>query len=324
MIVRPTSLQAPPGGPAFGRPTVLGAAFMAAMAGASSARADEAVFDDPYDIPSAPRPPTLPELTHSDLTATLETTAGAIRANAGGATTHGYVQRLGIEVPVALRRWFVGLDYEVAAGDADGAFRLVEGNLQLQGRTVWATRTGLAFGGGFALGLPTATASSTDPTAAGVVALHAASLRPWDVSFFEIDSWGLRPFVDVRALDGPLVVQFRQGIDLMVSTGSYNTQALFGTAGVFFGWQATPSVAAGLEAFEAYAITVAGVSDGARSTVIVSPDVRLVLPWVEPAISAFTTIGTPLQGASQQVWGFRLALTLVYDANATFGMKGRR
>lgn len=297
---------------------------VAALSATSAARADTVVFDDPYDVPSAPRPPTLPELTHSDLTATLETTAGAIRPNAGDDMTHGFVQRLGVEVPLALRRWFVGLDYEVAAGDADGAFRVVGGNLQLQGRTVWATRTGLAFGGGFALGLPTATASSTDPTPAGAVALHAASLRPWDVSFFEIDSWGLRPFVDVRALDGPFVVQFRQGIDLMVSTGSYDTQALFGTAGVYFGWQATPYVATGLEAFEAYAINVRGVSDGARSTVIASPNVRLVLPWIEPAISAFTTIGTPLQGASQQVWGFRLALTLVYDPTSTFGMKGRR
>ena len=239
-------------------------ACLVGIAGAPGlALADEGVFDDPYDIPKAPRPPTLPELTHSDLTATLETTAGAIRPNPGQAMTHGFVQRLGVEVPVALRRWFVGLDYEVAAGDADGAFRVVGGNVQLQGRTVWATRTGLAFGGGFTLGFPTATASSTDPTPSGVVALHAASLRPWDVSFFEIDSGGLRPFVDVRALDGPFVVQFRQGLDLMVSTGSYDTQALFGTAGIYFGWQATPLMAAGIKAFEAYAINVPGVGDGA-------------------------------------------------------------
>jgi FAD/FMN-containing dehydrogenase len=32
--------------------------------------------------------------------------------------------------------------------------------------------------------------------------------------------------------------------------------------------------------------TTAGVRDGARATVIASPDIRLVLPWVEPAISA--------------------------------------
>ena len=72
---------------------------------------------------------------------------------------------------------------------------------------------------------------------------------------------------------------------------------------------ATPLMAAGIEAFEAYAINVPGVGDGARATVIASPNVRIALPWVEPAISAFTTIGTPLQGASHRIWGFRLALT---------------
>ncbi len=295
------------------------------LAPGPEARADEAVFDDPYDVPRAPRPPTLPELTHSELTATLETTAGTILPNQGQGqvSTQGYVQRLSVEVPIALRRWFVGLDYEIAAGDAQRTFQLVGGNVQLQGRTLWATRTGLAFGGGLALGLPTATASSTDPGPAGEIALRAASLRPWDVSFFAVDSFGFRPFVDVRALDGPFVVQFRQGLDVLISTASIDNRALFATAGVYFGWRATSSVAVGLEAFEAYAIDVPNVRDGARVSVVASPNVRLVLPWVEPAISAFTTIGTPLQKATQQIWGFRLALTLVYDPNATFGMRSR-
>jgi hypothetical protein len=296
-------------------------AVVGLLAAPARAYADGAVFNDPYDVPTAPRPPTLPELTHSELEATLETTAGAILPTPGTLGAHGYVQRLAIEVPVALRRWFVGLDYELATGDAQGVFQTVGGNVQLEGRTVWATRTGLAFGGGLAVGLPTATASSTDSTPAGEVALHAATLRPWDVSFFEVDSFAFRPFVDVRGLDGPFVVQFRQGLDLLASTGALSNRTLWATSGFYFGWQATQSVAAGLEAFEAYAIDVPGVRDGARATVVVSPNVRLVLPWVEPAISAFTTIGTPLQAAIQQIWGFRLAITLVYDPNATFRMR---
>jgi hypothetical protein len=294
-----------------------------ALLAPAAARADEGVFDDPYDVPSAPRPPTLPELTHSDFQATLETTAGAILPNPGHIGAHGYVQRLSLEVPIALRRWFVGLDYELATGDAQGSFQTVGGNLQLLGRTLWATRTGLAFGGGLALVLPTATASSTDTSAAGEVALHAATLRPWDVSFFVTDAFGVRPFIDVRALDGPFVVQFRQGLDFLVSTGSLSNRTLFATSGAYFGWWATRSVAAGLEAFEAYAIDIPNVRDGARATVVVSPNVRLVLPWIEPAISMFTTIGTPLKGTSQQIWGFRLALTVVYDPSATFGVRPR-
>jgi hypothetical protein len=82
-------------------------------------------------------------------------------------------------------------------------------------------------------------------------------------------------------------------------------------------------VAVGLEAFEAYAIDVPDVRDGARASVVISPNVRLALPWVEPAVSMFTNIGTPLEAASRRIWGFRLAFTLVYDPNALLGMRAR-
>jgi hypothetical protein len=42
--------------------------------------------------------------------------------------------------------------------------------------------------------------------------------------------------------------------------------------------------------------------------------VRLSLPWVQPAISAFTNVGSPLYGGHESIWGFRFAFTLVYDA----------
>ena len=86
---------------------------------------------------------------------------------------------------------------------------------------------------------------------------------------------------------------------------------------------ATREVAAGFEAFESYAIDVPEHQDGERAAVVVSPNVRLVLPWVEPAISAFTNIGTPLQGASDRVWGFRLAFTLVYDPSRALGVRAK-
>jgi hypothetical protein len=287
------------------------------------AGAQERAFDDPYDLPDAPRPPTLPELTHPEIEATLETTAGAILPNPGGQPTHGYVQRLAVEAPIGPRRWFLGVDYEVAAGGAQDGLRVVGGNVELEGRTLWATSTGLAFGGGLRLMLPTATASGDDPSPAGAVALHAATLRPWDVSFFVTDAFGARPFIDVRTIDGPFVAQFRQGIDLLVSTGAIADRRVYATTGVYFGLRLAPKVAAGIEAFEAYAIDVPNVRDGARASIIVSPNVRLVLPWVEPAISAFTNVGTPLQGASQRIWGFRLAFTLVYDPNAVLRLRPR-
>jgi hypothetical protein len=279
--------------------------LLLALAHASSAaRAADRAFYDPYDVPPVPRPPTLLELTHPNIEGTLEATAGAILPNTGGELSHAYVQRLNVEVPLGLRRWYVGANYELAAASG----RIVSGNLEIDGRTLWATRTGLAFGGGLGLFVPTAQFAEASP--AGATALAAAALRPWDVSFFVPNAIGARPFVDVRAIDGEFIVQFRQALDLLATADSLGHHYLFATLGVYLGLWATPAVAAGFEAFESYAIDAPGIRDGNRAAVVLSPSVRLVLPWVEPAISAFTNIGTPLQGASDRVWGFRLAFTV--------------
>ncbi len=270
----------------------------------SPAHAADKSFDDPYDLPPVPRPPTLLELTHPKIEGTLEATVGAILANAGGEISHAYVQRLNVEVPLGLRRWYVGANYELAASGG----RVVSGNLEIDGRTLWATRTGLAFGGGLGLFVPTAQFAQASP--AGSTALAAATLRPWDVSFFVPNAIGARPFVDVRAIDGAFVVQFRQALDLLATADALAQHYVFATVGVYLGLWATRAVAAGFEAFESYAIDAPGIRDGNRAAVVLSPSVRLVLPWVEPAISAFTNIGTPLQGASDRVWGFRVAFTV--------------
>jgi hypothetical protein len=274
--------------------------------------ADVRNFDDPYAVPTAPRPPTLPELTHAENEGTLELTAGAILPNTGGgAFTHAYVQRLSLEMPLAHRRWYVGADYE-AAESSTAQSRAVSGNVEIQGRTLWATPTGLAFGGGTALVLPAASFDASSPAADA--ALRAATLRPWDVSFFVPDAFGVRPFVDLRAIDGAFVAQFRQGLDFLFSTSALDNWRVYATTGLYLGFWLTHAVAAGLEAFEAYAIDVPGVSDGARASVLVSPNVRLALPWVEPVISMFTSIGTPLQGASSHVWGFTIGATVALPA----------
>ena len=103
------------------------------------------------------------------------------------------------------------------------------------------------------------------------------------------------------------------------------------------GWQIGREVAAGLEVFEAYAINLTSVRDGNRESLIVSPNVRLALPWVQPAISAFTNLGPPISapwvqressvfsvpGGSATVWGFRFAFTVVYDPTSAVMVKGR-
>jgi hypothetical protein len=313
------------------------AVVVTAAAASRSVRAQNVHVADPYDVPKAPRPPTLPELTHAEMEATLEETVGAILQPGGGGVTHAYVQRIALEVPLSQRRWYVGAAYELAGAGNGTGLEIIGGNLALDGRTLWATTTGLGFGGGLSLMLPTASFDASGP--ASYVAYQAAMLRPWDVSYFVPNAFGIRPYVDVRAHDGPFVVQFRQGVDFTgPSELLFNKPRKFSTTGLYLGWQMTPEVAVGLEAFEAYAIDLPDVRDGSRETLVVSPSIRLALPLVQPAISAFTNLGPPLSppwvqgkastftvpGDTGTVWGFRFAFTLVYDPTSTIGVKGSR
>ncbi len=308
------------------------AAIAAWSTSAPFARADP--FDDPYDLPDAPRPPTLPELTHPDLEATLESTVGALTPRTGESTASScpgcattrsaYVQTLRLEVPFAARRWFVGAMYDVAAGGGHGLNeRFVPGNLELYARTVWATSTGLAFGGGLGVVLPTADYNAQS-NAVLSVAQTAESLRPWDLPFFTDDIWALRPFIDVRDIVGRVTIQFREGLDIMNQGGGFANR-LAAMSALYLGYRAAPLLGLGVEAIEVY--TIAGptsfvptgmttngtVDDSLRAAFVVSPSIRLMTPYFQPALSGFTSVGPPLYGSGDRVIGVRLSFTVVYD-----------
>ena len=301
------------------RATVVPLALLATLLAATTAHAGP--FDNPYDLPNAPRPPTLPELTHPDLEATIESTGGAITRREGAAPSpscdactarFAFVQRLAIEIPLGPRRWFVGTSYEIAAGGhtGQGDLKVVGGNLELYGRTVWATQTGLAFGGGLGVVLPT---SSFDPASqAGSVARSAATLRPWDSPFFTNDVFVARPFVDVRDVVGRAVVHFRQGLDVFINVNDVSSRRVTALTALYLGYRVLPLLSAGLEMFEVYTLD-SSVDDGLRAAFIVSPNVRVMTPYVQPALSGFTNVGPPLYGNADRVWGARIAVTIVYD-----------
>jgi hypothetical protein len=295
------------------RTRALASIALSLLFGATSARAG-GPFDDPYNLPTAPRPPTLPDLTHSELEATLETTFGVLVPNdASTSSTEVYAQRIGLEIPFAARRWFVGTQYEFAAGGGalgTSDFKVVSGNIELYGRTVWATRTGLAFGGGLGLMAPVATYDDNSP--ASRLASAATTLRPWDVSFFASGNFAIRPFVDVRVIEGRFTIQFREGLDFSFGTndGYRQTTAL---TGLYAGYRITQRLSAGVEAFELYNID-GNIADALRANVVVSPSVRLMTPFVQPALSLFTNIGKTFEDSADRVWGLRIAATFVLDA----------
>src|SRR6185503_19423357 len=66
---------------------------------------------DPYALPEAPAPPTLPDLTHRGLAASLENTFASIQDAAlpdqpPPARSFGWMERFELEQALSLRRWY--------------------------------------------------------------------------------------------------------------------------------------------------------------------------------------------------------------------------
>ena len=300
------------------RPSAALPLVLACLALALPGRARAEPFEDPYDLPEAPRPPTLPELTHRDVEATFEETIGAVYPKADAAPgwtkpAGEFVQRANVEVPLGLRRFFVGATYEAVLGvdppNGTGP-TLVTGNLETYGRTVWATRTGLAFGGGLGFMFPTTAFDAESPAAR--IATAGAAVRPWDFQFFEKDAITARPFIDVRALDGRFVIQFREGLDWSFVRGSKTRSSLSAITALYVGYRIADVFGLGLEAFELYFVE-GQATDDARAFFAISPSLRLMTPYVQPCFSVVSSIADPLYPDAGNTLALRLGLTVLWD-----------
>jgi hypothetical protein len=274
-------------------------------------------FEDPYDLPDAPRSLSLPELTHPDFEWTSTTSLGSIAGPARKVPET--LERLGAEFPLgSRRRWYAGAAYEVAYGSPlteDAGATIVGGNPEVYIRTVWASRTGIAFGGGLGLLLPFASYARAGQGAD--VASAATSLQPWDAAYFRVGAFTARPYFDVRDLIGPVVIQFRQSFDWSMDTKDLGNRNWSAASTLYFGWLATPILGVGLEATEYYLID-ADVPDDRRAKTIVTPHIRFFTPGIQPAIGVFAGFGSPLDPAAGSVWGARFALTFVWDPSRPF------
>jgi hypothetical protein len=287
----------------------------------TSASAQEAPQPDVYRVPLAPRPPTLPELTHPDFEIAGETTVGVVSPGMTGDKSDVLcvVQTLSAEAPIERRRRiYAGLSYALAFGEPPGGGPLtpVPSNLELHGRVVWATATGLTFGGGVAVLAPTAEFDANGDAAK--VAAAAQAVRPWDQAYFLDDTTTLRGFVDVRDIAGPVALQFREGLEWSPSL-SGSTHQVTAVAQVYLGYRVIPLLGVGIEAFETYIIYSPAITtiaqDHDRGTFTVSPSIRLMTPYVQPALGFVTSIGDPLFGSGtiDGFWGFRIGASIVWD-----------
>ena len=271
-------------------------------------------LEDPRTLPEVPRPQTLPELTHEDAEISLEQHGGVFRGRRDqAATAHPVVQvtRLSAEIPLIDRRFFLFGGYEVASGNPGGRSRpfFLGGEVGLGVRGVWATSTGLTFGGGLGVLLPTAVHGRSTETESLV--RGALALRPWEPGQFTDASLGLLPFVDVRDLLGPVFLQARQSFTYAVDMRGERDVSLFAAATLVLGYRLAREAAVSLELHELYEVT-GSQPDDQRAFFAASPGVRLMYEWLQPWAGFTTSLGpTPFLGA-QSSWSARVGLTVLF------------
>ena len=275
---------------------------------------------DPYALPDAPAPPTLPDLTHRGLAASLENTFASIQNAAPPGQSplgrsFGWMERIELEQALSLRRWYVGVGEQVALGNPfNEGFQMVAGNPEVWGRTLWASKAGLAYGGGLGAVLPTFHRGAESSTLTQTVAV----VRPWDYADFVNGDLILRPFFDVRAIDGRVILQLRQGIDWDHASGALTSRTTF-----YLGYRPIELFGIGLEAWEVYLIQAPQRKDDGRAAYAVSAGVRLMTRVLTPAVSFLAPIDRPLYDAVDAFWAVRLTMSVVVEPNAPAATSAR-
>lgn len=278
--------------------------------------------DDPYQLPDAPAPPTLPDLTHRALLVSLDSTMGRVvpNANADGtkpAPIGVWLERLELETAVSNRRWYVGVSEEVAGGSntGDKSASVVASNPEVWGRALWASRAGLAYGGGLGI-VPPLVRHAPDSEAAAVQS-NVRIIRPWAFPQFADRLLTFRPFVDVRGIDGPMMVQLRQGIDISGKTSDVASltpdTSLTSRTMLYLGYRPLEELGIGLELTEVYFIKAAGVAENQRAVFTVSPSLRWMTKIVQPALSMIFPIDRPLFNAARSFWAVQLSIGVILD-----------
>jgi hypothetical protein len=268
---------------------------------------------DPYALPDAPAPPTLPDLTHRALAASLENTFASIQnaAPADGARpprSFGWMERLEVEQALSIRRWYVGVAEQVALGNPlNEGFQMVAGNPEVWGRTLWASQAGLAYGGGLGAVLPAFHHGAGSSTLTQTVAV----VRPWDHTDFVNGDFVLRPFIDARVIDGRVMLQIRQGIDW-----DRSNEALTSRTTLYVGYRPIELLGIGLEAWEVYLIQAPQRKDDGRAAYAVSASMRLMTRILTPAVSILAPIDRPLYDAVENFWAIRLTMSVVLEPTA--------
>ena len=148
-------------------------------------------------------------------------------------------------------------------------------------------------------------------------------VRPAGYPHYQDLTFTARPYVDIRHVTGPVVLQARQGLDFSVvarDLGDHeNRTDLAAWLSVYAGVEIIEELTIGLEATEVYQLTAdtsspACVSpcDAARAQLTLSPMVRARVGRVAPAVSALFPISSPLRSEVASYFAGRLHLDVLF------------
>lgn len=301
---------------------------LACLAFSSAAVAQELPWKPTYDpaqayqLPDAPAPATLPDLTHRAIALSIDVTGASVQPkpdpNGVLPSRMGVlIGRVEAEAALSNRRWYLGFAQEVARSQSR---RLAEdvtvvSNPELWGRALWASQAGLAYGGGLGLVLPIVPQEhelegKPSPRAAVRV------VRPWDLPLFAGRVVTFRPFLDVRVIDGRLLLQLRQGLDVvkrLADDQSIPDTSLTSSTTLYMGYRPIDPLGVGLELSEVYFVKASGVPDDARAVFAISPGVRWMSRVLQPAVSGIFPFDRTLFGGARDYWAIRLTLGLILD-----------
>jgi hypothetical protein len=265
------------------------------------------------DTPALPPPPSnLPHLAHGGADASLDGLVTTARSASGDASIG--LLLASAEAPFgALQRLYLGgrLPLAAAVTRSGAGTRSVAGNLELGARVVFPMPAWLAFGGGLGFVLPTARFDHDSP--AEEAAALAASLEPTEIALLAPKAIGVRPTIDLRLLRGPIVVQLRDGVDMVFDTGRRWQLGAAGRLVAHVGAVLLERFELSLEASQIYFFTKGDlfgvdVSDGKRTALTFGPFARVGLGAVDLGVGAVGNIQSPLATGIDRFVALRIAL----------------
>lgn len=284
-------------------------------------------------LPDATAPPSLIDLTHRGAWYGLENTFASIKPHSDAlgreqARSFAWSSRLEGEWSLSARRWYLGLSHSLGYGhpttESTAGGTMLVGYPEIWTRAVWASRSGLAYGGGLSAVIPVF--KRAPESAEALAADSVRVVRPWDFAPFAENTFSLQPYLDARVIDGRVTFQLRQGFVLqgLVAEARLPDLNVVSRTTLYLGYQPSEQFALGLELQEVYFISAdltaicrvratTTCDDSLRAVFAVSPSVRLLTRAFQPSLSALFPFDHTLFDGARSYWGLRLGLGGIYD-----------